>query len=165
MAINIYDILASWEELGVFSFLLPVLMVFALVYGILSTSNFLGENKGVNVVIALSMAILSIQFGYVQEFFATIFPYAGIGISVLLVAIILMGVVTDKPPVQKWVFFGLGALIFIIVMLYTIADFGWLGGYAGEDWVPTIIVGLLVIGALVAIVTSTKNASSSPGKG
>jgi len=154
MAINIYDILVAWEELGVFSFLLPTLMVFAIVYGILSTSKFLGENKGVNVVIALSMAILSIQFGYVQDFFGTIFPYAGIGLSVLLVAIILMGIVTDNQKAQKWVFFGLGAFIFIIVMLYTISDFGWLGGYAGGDWVPTIIVGLLIIGALVAIITS-----------
>ena len=157
MAINIYDILVAWEEMGVFSFLLPALMVFAIVYGILSTNRFLGDNKGVNVVIALSMALLSLQFGYVQEFFATIFPYAGIGLSVLLVAIILMGIVTDKPAVQKWVFFGVGAFIFIVVMLYTITDFGWLGGYTGGDWVPTIIVGLLIIGALVAIITSTKN--------
>ena len=70
------------------------LLIFAVVYGILSTMNIFSKgdkNKGVNAVIAIAVGLLALQWDYVPEFFSVIFPYAGIGISILLVALILMG--------------------------------------------------------------------------
>ena len=122
-ATTITDVLNTWADYGVFAYVLPFLMIFALVYGLLSKSKLLGENRGVHATLALVIGLLALQFDYVSNFFATIFPYAGIGISVLLVALILMGVLTDDEDAAKWIFFGIGALIFIVVLLYTIYDF------------------------------------------
>ena len=120
MAANtITDVLNTWADYGVFAYVLPFLMIFALVYGLLSKSKLLGENKGVHATLALVIGLLALQFDYVSNFFATIFPYAGIGIAVLLVALILMGVLTDDEKSAKWIFFGIGAVIFIVVLLYS----------------------------------------------
>ena len=112
---TITDVLNTWADYGVFAYVLPFLMIFALVYGLLSKSKLLGENRGVHATLALVIGLLALQFDYVSNFFATIFPYAGIGISVLLVALILMGVLTDDEDAAKWIFFGIGAVIFGLI--------------------------------------------------
>jgi len=141
---TVTNILNTWADIGVFAYILPFLMIFALVYGILSESKILGKNKAVHATLAL-------QFDYVANFFATIFPYAGIGIAVLLVALILMGILTDKEETNKWIFFGIGALIFIVVLCYSVWDFNWLGGYIGGDWVPWIILVVVIGGIIIKI--------------
>ncbi len=158
---TITDVLNTWADYGVFAYVLPFLMIFALVYGLLSKSKLLGENRGVHATLALVIGLLALQFDYVSNFFATIFPYAGIGISVLLVALILMGVLTDDEDAAKWIFFGIGAVIFMVVMLYTIYDFNWLGGYIGIDWGPWIILALVVAGAVVGVILGGKKRTGS----
>lgn len=158
---TITDVLNTWADYGVFAYVLPFLMIFALVYGLLSKSKLLGENRGVHATLALVIGLLALQFDYVSNFFATIFPYAGIGISVLLVALILMGVLTDDEDAAKWIFFGIGALIFIVVLLYTIYDFQWLGGYYGVDWAPWIILALVVASAVVGVILGGKKRTGS----
>ncbi len=160
---TITDVLNTWADYGVFAYVLPFLMIFALVYGLLSKSKLLGENRGVHATLALVVGLLALQFDYVSNFFATIFPYAGIGISVLLVALILMGVLTESEDAAKWIFFGIGAVIFLVVLLYSLYDFQWLGGYYGVDWAPWIILILVVATAVVAVVLGGKKRSSSGG--
>ena len=160
---TITNVLNTWADYGVFAYVLPFLMIFALVYGLLSKSKLLGENRGVHATLALVIGLLALQFDYVSNFFATIFPYAGIGISVLLVALILMGVLTDDEKSAKWVFFGIGALIFVVVLLYTIYNFRWLGGYAEEDWIVWIILVLIVVGAVLGVVLGGKKRAGTTG--
>ena len=88
---------------------------------------------------------------------------SGIGISVLLVALILMGVLTDDEDAAKWIFFGIGAVIFIVVLLYTIYDFNWLGGYAGTDWINWIILAIIVAAAVVFVVLGGKKRTVPSG--
>ncbi|MFA5173946.1 MAG: hypothetical protein WC438_02070 [Candidatus Pacearchaeota archaeon] len=149
---NVTDILNTWAEAGVFAYIIPGLMIFALVYGILMNAKILGNNKGVNAIVALSVGLLSLQFDWVANFFATIFPYAGMGIAVLLVAMILMGFIVEDEKKAKWIFFGIGALIFLVVIIYSLSDFAWFGGYSGVDWAPWIVLILLVAAGVVAVV-------------
>ena len=44
---TITNILNTWADLGVFAYVLPFLMIFAVVFGILSKTEILGKNKGV----------------------------------------------------------------------------------------------------------------------
>lgn len=149
---SITNILNVWADMGVFAYLLPFLMIFALVFGLLSKSKMLGENKGVNAIIAASVGLMALQFDYVATFFATIFPFAGIGMSVLLVALILMGMITDDEKGAKWIFFGIGAMIFIFVIGYTFYNVPWLGTYAGTDWAPLLVLLLFIGGAVIAVI-------------
>ena len=80
----------------------------------------------------------------------------------MLVALILGGVLTEDEDATKWIFFGLGALVFVVVLLYSIYDFNWLGGYIGVDWVPWIVLGLLVVGMIVWMAIESKKGTPTP---
>ncbi|MBD3252587.1 hypothetical protein GF386_02560 [Candidatus Pacearchaeota archaeon] len=147
-------VLNSWVDMGVFAYLLPFLMIFALVYGILSKSKILGENKGVHATISVAVGLLALQFNYVSNFFATIFPYTGIGLAVLLVALILMGLISpDQGAKAQWIWFGIGVVIFIIVVLSSIENFWWWGGGYGvaQSW-PAILSLVILLGVMALIV-------------
>jgi hypothetical protein len=144
---TIGDILYSWADFGVFAYLLPFLMIFAIIYGILSKTKLLGKNKGVNATIALAAGLLSLQFEYVSNFYATIFPYTGMAIGVLLAALILMGLMGEEISWTKYVWFGIGAVSFIFVLIYSFADWSWygVGGYSMQDSIPAFVaLGLLL---------------------
>lgn len=153
---SLTDILNTWADFGVFAYALPFLMIFAIVYGILNKTNLLGENKGVQATIALAIGLLALQFDYVSGFYASIFPYAGMGIAVLLVALILMGLAAGEKGME-WtnkVWFGIGAVIFIVVLFTSLSDFQWLGGL-GYGWIeswPALLAGAILLGLMAFVI-------------
>src|SRR3990167_1301871 len=109
------NLLAQWEQLGIFSYVLPFLLIFALIFGLLQRMKVFGENsKAINAVIALSVGLMSLQFGFVPMFFSDIFPKLGVGLSVILTGIILTGLFTDSK--LAWVGMVLGGVVFFIVI-------------------------------------------------
>ncbi|MDP3026526.1 MAG: hypothetical protein Q8N63_02370 [Nanoarchaeota archaeon] len=153
---TITNVLNVWADMGVFAYLLPFLLIFALIFGILSRTKMLGENKGVNAILAGAIGLMALQFDWVSNFFATVLPYAGIGLSILLLAFIFMGMISDDEKTSRWIFFAIGALIFLFVIGYAFYDFAWLGAYSGQDWIPLLTLLLLIGGAVVWVVVSSK---------
>src|SRR3990167_5756249 len=149
---GITEVLNRWAELGVFAYVLPFLLIFAMVFGILNKTKIIGGNRGVQATIALAVGLLSLQFDYVPNFFATIFPYTGIGLSVLLVALILGGLVGDEGG-RVWIWFGVGAVIFFVVLVLSLSDFAFFSGYGYsflQDW-PVVLMVILVL-AIMAVI-------------
>ena len=149
------DVLNSWANQGVFAYGLPFLLIFAIVFGILSKTKVLGENKGVDATIALAIGLLALQFNLVTNFYATIFPYAGIAIAILIVAIILMGLMFKEMPNTKYVFFGIGVVLFIIVLFTSLSDFSIFGGwgYGWADSWPAIMAGIIFLGIMAWVIS------------
>jgi len=158
---RIGDILYIWADFGVFAYLLPFLMIFAIVYGVLSKSEFLGPNKGVNATIALAVGLLALQSNYVSNFFAVIFPYTGLAISVLLVALILMGLMGKEISWIKYVWFFIGAISFIFVLVYSFSNWSWYGygGYGIGQSMPAIIAFALLLALMGLIIWGGGNES------
>jgi len=153
--------LLNWGEMqGLFKYVLPFLLVFALIYGILSNMKLLGENKGVHVIIGIAIGLLSLYGDYLPNFVASFAPSLGIGLSVLLAAIILFGLFIgeDKNSNLSWikyVLFGVSALVFIVVVYSSLNDTSFVGSWAWQQYAPAVIV-LLVIVGLIALVVSNK---------
>jgi len=150
---NLTDILNYLADYGVFAYLLPFLLIFAVIFGILERGHVLGTNKGVHATVALAVGLLSLQFDYVSEFFATIFPYVGIGIAVVLAALILMGLIAkDDDHWVRYVWFGIGAIAFITILWVSLNEvrFFWGSGF-GElgNLVPTILILIALVGLIV----------------
>jgi hypothetical protein len=161
---TIGDVLREWEYFGIFRYLLPFLIIFAIIYGILDKTKLLGKNKGVNATIALSAGLLSLMNNYVPDFFERLFPYAGMGIAILLIALILMGLVSGDD--NKWhykVWFGIGIIIFIAVVLTSLSDMTWLGGggYMWRDAWPSIVAGIIVLALVSFIIFGDRKSSST----
>lgn len=150
---EIGDVLNQWEELGIFTYALPFLLIFAMVFGVLTQSKIFKENKGINAIISLVVALMALQFEFVPRFFAEFFPRIGVGITLILGALILLGLFMGS-KLGQWVMFGLAAIVFIVVVFQSFGDLGTTGGdFLIENW-PTLLISALVIAAVIAIPAS-----------
>ena len=83
---SIADIFYQWEFLGVFDFILPFLLVFAIVYGILASTQILGDNKGIAIIIAVVIGLMSLRYQFFfSSFLSEIFPRLGIGLTIMVI--------------------------------------------------------------------------------
>ena len=156
------DLLNQLENFGFFAYVLPFLLVFAVVYAILCQLKVFKENKGAAVIIALSIGFLSLVGGYVPTFFQLVFANFGIGLSILLIALILAGVfISDLDKSKdtfKWIFFGLGAFIFVVVTFISFNDYQGFayGGWWWQQWGGLIIFLIVLAGVVVAVTVAGK---------
>ncbi|MBU3906989.1 MAG: hypothetical protein KKA64_01930 [Nanoarchaeota archaeon] len=156
------DMLNKWAEMGFFSYLLPFLLIFAMVYGVLSSMQIFKENRAIDGVIALSIGLLALQFEFVPVFFSEVFPRLGVGLAVLLVLIILGGFFIDpKKAGIMYTMLGIGVVIAIIVLVKTSGAVGWSSGqWWGDNW--EMVAGGLFILILIAIITGGSNKGNPP---
>ena len=160
---SVTDLLNSLNELGFFSYVLPFLIVFAIVFGILEKTKIFGnEAKGVNTVLALGIAGMSLLFDQVSTFYAIIFPNFGVGLAVFLVLVIALGFFyADDEGAMKsmsWI----GWVIGIGVVLWTFNQWTWYGGGWGfgmllQQYLPIIIILALIGGGIALVMGGGKN--------
>lgn len=160
---TIDEILQAWADLGVFRYVLPFLLVFAVVFGVLTKSEVLGEHRGVNLVVALAVGLLALQFDYIPDFFATIFPYTGVAIAILLVGLILTGLFHSNTSAWKWTFFGIGMFIAVVVVISSLSSYDWAGSWWWEEHWQGIIT-LAIIGLLITLVAVSAGKNEGGGR-
>ncbi len=156
---TIGNMLSQWEQAGFFAYLLPFLLIFALVFGLLTSIKIFEDKKAINAIIALVVGLMALQFGFVSQFFSEIFPRLGIGLAVLLVIIIFLGILMPKESWINYTMFGVGAIIVIIIIAKTAGAVGWSSSWWWNNNWPTII-GIVFILAVIGIIVS----SSKPKK-
>ncbi|HLD97854.1 MAG TPA: hypothetical protein VI815_00855 [Candidatus Nanoarchaeia archaeon] len=163
MAVTITEILQQWADYGIFYYVLPFLLIFALVFAILQKVKVMGkenEGRGINAVIALAVALLSLQFDYVPLFFSVIFPKLGMGLAILLVALILIGLFVDYTQYrgQMYIFLGIGGVTAGIVVLSTLSDYSWWTGSFWHENISAIVALGIIIGFVAIVINSSKPA-------
>ena len=143
------------QNFGFFDLILPFLLLFAIVFGILSYMKIFGNQKSIHVIIALVLALLAIRFPVFTDFLNLISPRLGIGLVILLVLLILIGLFTPdgSQGTIGWIFIGVAVIIAIVIFaqVYDIMQFGGGLGY-GSDLIGGIIIIALLIGVIVAVV-------------
>ena len=160
---GIGSMLSSWDAAGIFTYLLPFLLIFAIVYAVLTNIDVFKGNKAVNAVIALAVSLLALQFQIVPIFFSEIFPRMGVALSVMLVIIILGGLFIDpRNPQNKWIKWVIGiitAIILIVVIGGSLRGFGFGGGLGFVYGIPwgTVLLVIIVIGLIAAVVFGSNN--------
>jgi hypothetical protein len=114
-----YQIIEQWQQFGVFTVLLPLILVFAIVFAILEKINIL-NNKGVHLIIALAVGFFTVSNPYVSAIFMPLFANLAIGVAILIVLVILIGLAI-KPDSKSFPYiFGIvGGIIFIVVLART----------------------------------------------
>ena len=165
---NVQDILYQWETAGVFDFVLPFLLIFAIIFGILTATNAFGKNKGVHVIVSIAVALMSLRatFGgryLVQEFFRDVFPQTAVALSVILVAVILTSVFIPKEHLKGWLigFYSIGGLAALIVVFNTFSDLNWFSSMWWSDYGGMLIGLLFVVAVIVAVSISGDGKKSS----
>ena len=152
MVTTITDVLNIWNELGVFSYMIPFLLLFAVVFAILEKSKVLGDNKPIMSIVAASIGLLALQFDFVSEFFAVIFPRFGVGISIFLVLLIMIGFFfPEGHPLGEgaWI----GWVVGIGVVIWALSAWDQWGNYAGfGGWFSENIWAIIVLAILITLI-------------
>lgn len=169
--VDIGTILTQWQSAGVYQFVLPFLLVFAIVFGILTTTNILGKNKGIHVIIALVIGLMSIGYssslGFsLGDFLQTLFPRLGIGLAVLVAVMVLVGLFVSDDERKYWLW-GLGAIGIIIALVIISQTFDALSffSFSGySDNIGWIVGGILVVGTIIAVAASGERNPNASGK-
>jgi hypothetical protein len=158
MVTSITEVLNIWNEMGVFSYVIPFLLIFAVVYAILSKTKLLTtggeENRWILAIISVSVGLLSLQFDFVSEFFAVVFPRFGIGLSLFLVIIIILGFFSvdesGKPGRSIQVF---GWIIGVGVFIWALSSWDqWSGQVGFGGWFVQNVWALLILGGVIAVI-------------
>ena len=158
------DLLAQWQAAGIFSYVLPFLLIFALIYGLLMKTKIFGVQKSgraISAIIALAVGLMALQFDLVPRFFSEIFPRLGVGLAVLIVALILLGMFSPNRTWVTYTYFAIGAIILIVVLFNTAQMLGWRGSLSGIYYLPSWVMSFVLIVVVVAIIV----AASRPPKG
>ncbi len=153
-AFTIADILNQWQSLGIFEFLLPFLLIFALVYGVLTATNIFGGQKGIDIIIAVVVGFMALQLDFVSLFFQDLFPRLAVGIVILLTLFILAGMFIPDDEKRFW-FWGFGAIafvIFLVVVGKSLDQFSYIGSL--DQYIGYIVGAVLIIGLIIAVAAS-----------
>lgn len=159
---SITNILNTMADMGVFSYVIPFLLIFAVVFAILQKTKILGENRSVEAIVAIAVGLLALVNDHVPRFFATIFPRFGIGLSIFLVLIILVGFFytedNGKPGAAlKWI----GWLTGIGVVVWALVDWNfWGDGLGFSSWFGEYFWALIVLAIIIAVVVVVAKSGS-----
>lgn len=148
MVAGIAELLNIWQSVGVFDFMLPFLLIFAVIFGVLTATNIIGNNKGVHLVIALTIALMALQLGFVQVFFKEVFPRMGVAIAAILVTVILAAVFIPNETRRGWLtgFAVAGAVFGLIAILNAFTAISWFNSsWWDQYWGMTVGAILLII--------------------
>jgi peptidoglycan/LPS O-acetylase OafA/YrhL len=149
------DLLSKWEQMGFFSYLLPFLLIFALVFGILTKTNIFKDNKTVNGIIALAVALMALQFNFVSEFFSQVFPRVGVGLAVILIIMIIAGLFAPQDSnVVNYILLGVGVLIVGFILIQSAGQLGWQVGQFWDKYAGVIIAIILIVVVVIALINS-----------
>ena len=166
---TIGDLFAQWEAAGIFQYALPFLLIFALVFGLLTKMNIFSSKadpnsgRGVNVIIALAVSFMALQFDMVSVFFSEIFPRFGVALSIILVILILGGLFMPTDSENNWFMIALAIIVLIIIgtVIYnSLSVFGWsIGGPGWSNFwnkYSAIIIFAVIIIAVIAMTSPRK---------
>ena len=160
---TIGDVLSSWEQAGFFAYLLPFLLIFAIVFVLITRLKAFEDNRAISGIIAASVALMAVQLDMVPRFFSEIFPRLGIGVTVLLVLLILVGSFIDpKKSGFALTLFTVGCIIFLIIIYTSFSSFNnfFSSSYWWNEYGATII-GVLIILVILGVIIATGGGSNS----
>ncbi|HKL24100.1 MAG TPA: hypothetical protein VJ912_02075 [Candidatus Nanoarchaeia archaeon] len=163
------NLFASLQQSGFFDYVLPFLLIFAIIHAVLMQAKIFGGNRAIGAIISLAVSLMALQFQIVPRFFEQVFPQLGIGLVVILLAVILLGVFSKDAGAEKatnWIIFGVAIIVFLVVVFNSFDwfTFGFGGSFLyGINWTP-IIVGAAVIGVVIWIIMSQGKNDNSSGK-
>ena len=113
-------------------------------------------------IIAVAMGLLALQFDTVSIFYANIFPKFGVGLSIFLVLIILIGFFFPTGDVagMKWIGYvvGIGVVLWALSSWDEWTQYGFGGWFAENFWA------LIIVGVIVATIVGVTKGKKPSGK-
>ena len=176
MAVPISVILQDWANLGIFDYVLPFLLIFALVFAIMQKIKIAGEseeNRWINAIVALAVGLIVVAFSWATNIIAGLMPFLAVSVVILLVFMILYGFVASDMreglKLPKQLQYGIGILAGIALIIAVIVATGqWdkaynalFGGGSFSSLASNILMIAIILGALAVVIFGAKKKATS----
>ncbi len=127
----------AMESYGVSSFLLPFLLIFAIVYAILEKIQIF-DRKGVNVVIAFVMGFFVASNTHIVEIIGRSLPNVSIVLVAILCVLLIVGIFGFRLDISQSGMGGLIAMLAFVTVAYIfLRAANW--GVPGLPWPFTVL--------------------------
>ncbi len=154
--VDLRDVVGNLERLGFFDFVLPWLLFFAVVLGILNKTAILGSDKKLNAIIAAAIAFFVVNFtpiGGIAAFYSNIFGMSAQVLATLFVFVLFAGVLGYKPENlvsehKTWAYLVIAVLLAVV----SFAVFSQAGGGFSSLGLDNDMVTLILVLAFVLAV-------------
>jgi len=167
---SLYDIITSFESVGVFDIAMPFILVFTLIFGVLEKINLFGVNKkNINLVVALAISFLAIRNVFFIEMLNRFLPNIAMFLIIILMFLLLLGTfggaLTGFQNVAA-IFAFIIAAIFVILALSSDVLLGY--GFVMPLFLADLLsdyqtkATILFIGGLVIVIYMTTAENSTP---
>jgi len=162
MVSSIGEILNYWESLGVFSIILPFLLVFAIFYGILSNIKLFEDNRGINVMISFAAALTATAMGYYGNCLKAVMLAFAITLIVILVYFLFVSFIIKDQKIVNYLAAIIAVIIFILVFIRSEeCDLAFLGNLGNYVYLIPIAVAIALI---IWVILGRHTGPDKPGK-
>lgn len=145
------------QAYGFFQYVLPFLIIFAVVFGIMVRLKLFGEGKAIYAIISIAVSLMALQFGFVSQFFSDIFPRLGIALAVILVIFIVFGIFNVNKKWNKGFMAMIGLFILYVILTQSFGSTWYTGYWLPYNWnIAAIVIAAVVIFAIVSIISNAE---------
>jgi len=148
----------EWSSIGMFDMILPMLLIFVVIYSILQRTRILQGKREIDAIAAIIISFFTIGNPEVSAFFLPLFSNVALGVSILVAFLLIVGLVAGRPgksfqSITLWA--GIG--IFLWVMSRAADYFGGYGmifsttwWYSNSYWIIPVVFILIVVGVVAS---------------
>lgn len=168
---SLYEIISTFESIGVFDIAMPFLLVFTLTFGVLEKIQLFGTNKkNINLVVSLVLSFLAIRNIFLIQLLNRFLPNVAMFLIIILMFLLLLGtfggVLTGFQGLMA-IFALIISAIFVILALGSDVLLGY--GFVMPSFFADLFYDyqtratILFVGGLVIVIslaTSTENKST-----
>ena len=157
------SIIQQWSSIGLFDIMLPIILIFTLVFAVLERTKLLGGKKEIDAIVALTIGFFAISNVEVTRFFIPLFSNAALGIAILLVFMLIVGLINPRintvwPTITL---FG-GIAIFFWVMSRAASYFGGFGIIFSNEWWMNNAWWLIPLALLITLIALAMKSEERP---
>ncbi len=154
MAYNFLDVIIQFEELGVYDFIFPFLLIFCLIFVVLQSMKIFETSKPITIIVSFVIAFMALRVPFVSQFFAELFPRFAVGLTLIISLVLLVGLFVKDDTIQFWGYglMALGFFVWVVISMDVFDQFGWTGGGGTwNDYAGIILLSILLIGIIIAV--------------
>lgn len=117
------DTMQFLRDFGFFTLVLPFLLVFILVFGILEKVKILGDKRRINIMVALTIALLGIASSFLTTFITDFFPKVTISLVILFSFLMIIKLLNPDLDLDVWYMKLIVPVLFIALIIVQFKEF------------------------------------------
>lgn len=130
----LYEVIRSWQEIGVYDVILPFLLVFTLAFAILEKSKIFGsEKRNINLIVGLILGLLFLQNNYLVYMVQRFLPNVSMMLIVFLMFLLILALFGGENAAWSGGALTLGFIVSVVTIILSLST----------DWLPFGEWGLL----------------------